>query len=132
MTTILLVGDDPLHASVRKAILQRKYKDVRRANDAAEALGLLEKPEFTQDLGLVITGDQHSGISLASFLAELHTRMPDLPVLVIGEIGEKDQASQEGPSPTVRFLKRPVSAEDLLRAVGEVLAAWAQGQLKTA
>jgi CheY-like chemotaxis protein len=35
MATILLVDDDPLQASVRKSILERRFSDVRRVGDAA-------------------------------------------------------------------------------------------------
>jgi DNA-binding NtrC family response regulator len=129
MTKILLVGDDPLHASVRKAILQRKYKDVRRVGDAAEALCLLEQPLFTQDLGIVVTSDMQTGIGLESFVAELHTRMPNLPVLIIGENGRSGANYADS---RVRFIRRPVAADELLSVVGEMLSPLAQGHLKTA
>jgi DNA-binding NtrC family response regulator len=129
MTKILLVDDDPLHASVRKAILQRKFQDVRRVGDAAEALCLLEQPQFTKNLGIVVTSSQHSGIGLVSFISELHTRIPNLPVLVIGET-DKDQAALADFS--VRFLQRPVKADDLLSAVGQILASRPRIRLKTA
>jgi len=69
MAKILLVEEDPLHASVRKAILERRYSDVWRVSDAAEALGLLEQRRFARDVRLVITSDQHSGIGLAGFVS---------------------------------------------------------------
>ena len=62
MAKILLVDDDPLNASVRKAILERNHSDVRRVGDAAEALCLLEQPNFANDINLVVSSDQHSGI----------------------------------------------------------------------
>jgi DNA-binding NtrC family response regulator len=129
MTKILLVGDDPLHASVRKAILQRKYEDVRRVGDAAEALCLLEQPLFSQDLAIVVTSDMHTGIGLESFVAELHTRMPNLPVLIIGENGRNGSNTTD---PRVRFLKRPIAADELLSVVGEMMSPLAQSHLKTA
>jgi DNA-binding NtrC family response regulator len=128
MTKILLVDDDPLHASVRKAILDRKYSNVRRVGDAAEALGLIEQPQFAPDLALVVSGDLHSGIDTAAFVSELRLRRPDLPILVIADrrgTGPGDYSD----SPVV-FLKRPVSADDLLSAVRNML--WSRGQLKTA
>jgi DNA-binding NtrC family response regulator len=129
MTTILLVDEDPLHASVRKAILERKYADVQRASDAAEALALVEQPRFAENLGLVVSGNQHSGIGLAGFISELHVRKPDLPILVIGE---KPLDHSELSGYPVEFLKRPVTADDLLSAVALMLKTWAAHQLKTA
>jgi len=129
MTKILLVDEDPLHALVRKAILERKYADARRASDAAEALALVEQPKFAENLGLVVSGNQHSGIGLAGFLPELHVRKPDLPILVIGE---KPLDHDELSGYPVVFLKRPVTADDLLSAVAKMLKTWAPRQLKTA
>jgi len=124
--TILLVDDDPLHASVRKAILNRKYSDVRRVGDAAEALGLVEQPQFARNLALIVSSDLNSGIGTANFVSELHLRIPDVPVLVIGEKRGNDYS---GP---VMFIKRPVTADDLLAAVCKMLASWTHRRLKTA
>jgi DNA-binding NtrC family response regulator len=129
MATILLVDDDPLHASVRKAILDRNYSDVRRVGDAAEALGLIEQPQFASDLSLVISSRLDSGIGMASFVTELHLRKPDVPILVIGEKRAYDGDFAGSP---VVFLKRPVTADDLLSAVRNVLSNWARRRLKTA
>jgi|SRR5665213_456885 len=129
MTTILLVDEDPLHASVRKAILERKYAEVQRVSDAAEALALVEQPKSAENLGLVVSGNQHSGIGLVGFISELHVRKPDLPILVIGE---KPLDHSELSGYPVEFLKRPVTADDLLSAVARMLKTWAAHQLKTA
>jgi two-component SAPR family response regulator len=129
MAKILLVDDDPLHASVRKAILERKYSDIQRVGDPAEALGLLEQFQFARDVSLVISSDQHSGIGLAGFISELHLRMPELPILVLGEKRPSDGDFSGFP---VEFLPRPVTADDLLNGVSHILKTWGQPQLKTA
>lgn len=129
MATILLVDDDPLNASVRKSILERNYSDVRRVGDAAEALCLVEQPQFAQNLRLVVTSDQHSGIGLTGFVSELHLRMPDLPILIIGDDNSEFRDLSAFP---VEFIQRPVSAERLLEAVKQKLTAWKRNQLKTA
>jgi DNA-binding NtrC family response regulator len=129
MAKILLVDDDPLHASVRKAILERKHSDVRRAGDAAEALCMLEQPQFAREVSLVVSSDQHSGIGLAGFISELHLRMPDLPILVIGE---KHPNHGDFSGYPVEFLRRPVTADDLLNAVSKTLKTWGHPELKTA
>lgn len=129
MPSILLVDDDPLHASVRKAILERKYPSVTRVNDAAEALGLLERSQSSNDLAMVVTNDQHAGIGLANFISELHLRMPRLPILVIAE---KDTIQGDFSDCPVTFVQRPVTAEDLLSAVAGLMNRWTPSRLKTA
>ncbi len=129
MATILLVDDDPLHASVRKAILERQYSDVRRVGDAAEALCLVEQPQFAQNLRLIVTSDQHSGIGLNGFISELHLRMPNLPILVIGDDHSKQGEFSSFP---VQFVQRPITAERLLDAVKQKLVTLNGNQLKTA
>lgn len=129
MSKILLVDDDPLHASVRKAILQRRFDEVRRVSGAAEALSLLEQTRMGRDLQMVVTSDRLTEIDLPSFLAELHIRIPDVPVLVICD---KDRCQQELASYSVHFLKRPVSADDLLIAARNLLTSMDRLRLKTA
>lgn len=129
MSTILLVDDDPLHASVRKAILERKFADVRRVNGAAEAFTLLEQTHIARDLQMIVTSDRLTEIDLASFLAELHLRIPEVPVLVICD---KDRCEEKMSTYSIRFLKRPVSADDLLLAAHNLLNSFGRLQLKTA
>jgi len=121
-----LVDDDPLQAFVRLSILERRFPDVRRVSDAAEALCLVEQPQFAGNLGLVVTGHHMPGIGGPAFVAELHTRMPSLPVLVLGNPSEHpdDYAGER-----VRFLSRPIVAEEMLSQAGQMLA---QNELKTA
>jgi CheY-like chemotaxis protein len=84
MNTILLVDDNPLRASMRKSLLEGATPSVVRALDAAEALCMVETPEFAKSLALVITGHLMSGISGPEFVAEFRRRMPQVPVLVLG------------------------------------------------
>jgi CheY-like chemotaxis protein len=119
MATILLVDDDPLQAFVRKSVLEKRFSDVLRVTDAVEALCLIEQPQFAGNLGLVITGHQMPGIGGPAFVAELHTRMPSLPVLVLGN-GNEDQREYTGES--VRFLSKPFPSEEMLALAGQMLA----------
>lgn len=119
MSIILLVESDPLQAHLRKSILERRFPDVQRVSDAAEALCLVEQPEFAGNLGLVISGEHMAGIGGPAFVAELRTRMPSLPVLVLGNSGdgEIEYAGQ-----FVRFLVKPVSTDEMLALAGQMLA----------
>ncbi len=129
MTKILLVDDDPLNAAVRKAILERRHTDVLRVSNAAEALCLVEQPQFASDLKLIVSGVKYSGVALDEFISELHLRLPDLPILVIGD---KSTDEPDLFSYPVEFIKRPVTADDLLSAVGQLLRGWTPHQFKTA
>ena len=72
---------------------------------AADALCLVEQPQFAGGLGLVVTGHQLAGIGGPAFVAELHTRIPSVPVLVLGDSSEE---RNEYPSEHVTFLARPI------------------------
>ncbi len=119
MATILLVDDDPLQAFVRKSILEKKFQDVLRAADAAEALCLVEQAQFAGGLGLVISDLHMPGIGGPAFVAELHSRLPKVPVLVLG-------GASEGPADYgaegVRFLPSPCASEEMLAMASQMLA----------
>lgn len=119
MATILLVDNDPLQAFVRKSVLERRFKDVQRVGDAAEALCLVEQPQFARDLGLVISAPHMAGIGGPAFVAELHERLPRLPVLVLGSA--RDSAGDYA-GDRVRFLAKPVATEQMLVAAGQLMA----------
>lgn len=111
MTTVLLVDDDPLQARVRKTILGRHFSEIQRATDAAEAFILVEDPPFARRLGLVVVGLNRPGLGSTAFVAELTSRLPSVPVLVLGRVRE-EAASYEGTN--VRFLPRTAPPEQLV------------------
>jgi DNA-binding NtrC family response regulator len=119
MTTILIVDDDPLQASLMMSLLGRRFGNVCRVTDAAEALCLIEQPEFAGELGLVISGHHTPGIGGPAFVAELRSRMPDLPVLVLGVNGA---APSDYTDENVVFLSRPVGWEKMLAVTTQMLA----------
>jgi DNA-binding NtrC family response regulator len=119
MTTILLVDDDPLRAQLRKSILQRRFHDVERVADAAEALCLVEQSHFANHLGLVISGLNMPGIGGPAFVAELHERLPRLPVLVLGSAIEAESDYKGG---WIKFLPRPWANDQILAAADKLLA----------
>ena len=118
-TTILLVDDDPLQAYMCKSLLDRRFADVKRVADAAEALCLVEQPQFAGDLGLVISRDRLPGIGGPAFVAELHSRMPELPVLVLGD-DVQWPADMKGAH--VRFLPQASAKEEIVTAADQMLA----------
>jgi CheY-like chemotaxis protein len=119
MTAILLVEDDPLEARLILPLLEREFGEVRRATDAAEALGAIEHPDFAARLGLVISGQSMNGMKKPEFIAELHDRMPALPVLVLGMSGE---SPDDYLGANVMFLPRPLVPRQVITAASRLLA----------
>jgi DNA-binding NtrC family response regulator len=120
MVTILLVDDDPLQASLMMSFLGRRFGEVLRVAGAAEALCLIEQPGFASKLGLVISAHHTPGIGGPTFIAELHTRMPNMPVLVLGT---RSEVAADYSSEPVVFLPQPVVAEQMLTFTARILAA---------
>ena len=119
MATILLVDNDPFQALQRKSILERRFDDVQRVGDASEALCLVEQPQFAGNLGLVVSGEHMQGIGGPAFVAELHTRLPNVPVLVLGVASE---AETDYSGDWVRFLPSPFTNDEMVRSAGHLLA----------
>ena len=119
MATVLLVDDDPMHAQVRKSILGRSFASVQRATDVAEAFILVEDPRFARQLGLVIVGLNRPGLSSPAFVDELTSRLPSVPVLVLGP--GRDQSLYDE-APNVRFLPQSTSPDQIL-AVSRLMIA---------
>ncbi|HET6206158.1 MAG TPA: response regulator [Terracidiphilus sp.] len=122
MTTVLLVDDDPLQAFVRTSLLKRHFNDVERAADAAEAFILVEEPQFAERLGLVVVGLNRPGLGNPAFVAELISRIPSMPVLVLGRYHE-EAALFAGPN--VRFLPPSVPSEQVLAVSRQMMNQYA-------
>lgn len=116
---ILLVDDDPLQAYVTMSLLGREFGEVRRATDAAEALCLIEQADFAANLNLVVSGHHSTGIGGPAFVKELCTRIPTLPVLVLGMAGESEDGYK---GDHVAFLRRPVAAQQMVSRAGILLS----------
>ena len=118
MPTILLVDNDPLQAFLRKSLLERRFHDVQRVGDAAEALCLVEQPYFARNLGLVISGLHMPGIGGPEFVAELHSRLPNVPILVLGSPSEPAANYESG---WIHFLARPFAIDEMLRVASQMV-----------
>ncbi|MDR3753855.1 MAG: response regulator [Terracidiphilus sp.] len=124
MTSILLVDDDPLQASLILSVLEQRFGDVRRVTDAAEALCLIEQQGFADNLHLVISGHHLPRMGGPPFVNELRSRAPDLPILVLGVLGETPADYAEA---HVCFLAKPYTAAKMLN-----LAHWMVADPKAA
>jgi CheY-like chemotaxis protein len=118
MSTILLVGNDPLRGFFYKSILERRFRHVQRMADPAEVLCLVEQPQLAANLALVISDLTLPGMGNAAFVAELHERLPEVPILALGNLGETPLAEA---ADSLRFLARPFGGEEILAAVDDLL-----------
>lgn len=119
-STILFVDDDPFQALAYTAALEGRFHHVRRVASPVEALCLVEDPKVASRLDLVISAHHWSGMSGPDFVAELHRRLPSLPVLVL--VTDQD-AAEHYPAlgGQISFLNTPVTAQKLLETVGAIL-----------
>lgn len=102
-------------------MLEKRLTRVHRAADPVDALRLVEQPGFAQRLRLVIVSSHPPpGMSGPEFVGELISRRPGLPILVLGLDPQLAQAYEQL-SGDLRFLLRPVSADRLLAAAGDLL-----------
>jgi CheY-like chemotaxis protein len=104
MAVILLVDNDPLQAFQRKSILEHRFKEVERV---------------AGKLGRVISGLSMPGIGGPEFVAELHARLPRVPVLVLGSASEAPGDYAGG---FVRFLAKPFGLDEMVTAAANLLA----------
>jgi len=118
MCTILLVDEEPLQALTLKSILEKRFDDVRRVGDAAEALALLEDKSLEQSLQLVISGAHRSGLSGPAFVDEVCIRKPRLPVLVLGSAND-DPASYT--SDHVCYVPLPIEGKEMLELASQLI-----------
>jgi len=102
---------------MRKSLLEGSAPEVVRALDAAEALCLVELPEFAQGLALVITGHVMSGISGPEFVAEFRSRMPRVPVLVLSAVPNAEKEYQGIPEVLVSQTTSPDELRSLARGL---------------
>ncbi len=100
------------------SLLSRRFAEVRRVNDAAEALCLVEQPDFVRNLGLVISGYHTLGFGGPAFVAELRARIPALPILVLGMTGE---SASDYTGSRVVFVPRDLVAEQMVTLSSQLL-----------
>jgi len=111
---------------MRKSLLEGNAPAVVRALDAAEALCMVESPEFAQGLALVITGHAMTGISGPEFVEEFRSRMPQVPVLVLSAVPDAEQEYKEISGV---YVSRTTSPDELRSLVGRLVNV---GQKQTA
>lgn len=116
---ILLVDDNCIQATTRKAILSRSGRSVAVASDGQQALAMLDQSGSLHPVGLVVTDHLMPGMNGPQFVAELRSRYPDLPVLVLSGLAD---AEDQYLHLDVLFRVKPFPPDELLSLVRSLLA----------
>lgn len=109
---ILLVDDNAVQASMRRAILSGTGYQIEVATNPVDALKLLDTPELAHRVRLVITDHLMPNMKGPQFVAALRRQFPSMPVLVLSGMpgSEEEYAGME----VVHRLK-PLAPENLIQ-----------------
>jgi DNA-binding NtrC family response regulator len=111
---VLIVDDEKNMRLSLKAILSDEGYSVRAAESAEEALTLLGQEDF-----LMVITDARLGIGMSGYelLGKVHTRWPDLPILMITAYATPKLAVDAIKAGAFDYLGKPFAPEELLHAV---------------
>ena len=127
--TVLVAEDDRTVRHLAVAVLEKAGFNVLSAHDGGEAVELFEKNARHITMALLdVVMPRRSGREVAKILRELR---PELPVIFCS--GHDFNLLGSGWSPDIQtaLLHKPYSAEELLAAIGGVLAGGASRSLRT-
>ena len=116
---LLVVEDD---ANVRSAVvraLRNAGYAVTEARDGEQALEIMEREP---DIDLVITDMMMPGMPGLALLAEVRTRRPGLPAIVLSGYSEQAANNLWRVPDNALFVEKPVSPSELIRRVGQLLS----------
>ena len=115
---ILLVDDNHIQSATRRAILEGCGRDVNIAQQGQQALELLDQPDATQSIGLIITDHLMPVMSGPEFVAEVRRRGITLPVIVLSGLPDAESNYQ---GLDVIFRLKPFDPDSLIRLVQDLL-----------
>lgn len=116
---ILLVDDNCIQATTRKAILARSGRSVAVAGNGHQALMMLEQAGSVRPVGLVVTDHLMPGMNGPEFIQQVRLSFPDLPVLVLSGLADAEDAYQDL---DVIFRVKPFPPDELLGLVRSLLS----------
>ena len=113
LSPVLVVDDEKNMRRSLQTLLGDDGYEVRAAESAEEALGLLAGGEFF----MVITDARLGGMSGYEFLTKAHSRWPELPVLMLTAYATPKLAVEAIKAGAIDYLSKPFAPEELLHAV---------------
>ena len=116
---ILLVDDNVVQATTRRAILARSGRSVAIASGATQALQmLLDDEELLHSINLVITDHWMPGLNGPQFIEKLREQLPEIPVLVLSGLADVE-GEYEGLK--VIFRVKPFPPDMLITLTSSIL-----------
>lgn len=112
------MDDNHIQAATRRAILESTGRNVFIATQGQKALEVLDEPEATNPIGLIVTDHLMPVMSGPEFVAEIRRRGFALPVIVLSGLPEAETA-YEGLD--VVFRLKPCGPESLILLVQELM-----------
>ena len=112
---ILFVDDEDTLRSIAARALRFKDYEVVEASDGFEAWGLAKRTRFD----LLITDSRMPPLSGSEFMARLRDLYPTLPIL---RLSDGRDVGAEGMPSGMATLFKPFEMDDLVAAVGSLLA----------
>jgi len=119
MATILVVDDEPLIAMALEAALEDAGHVVLTASNGRQALDRLAEPPRPDLILLDLMMPVMNGIAMLAAMGEAPDLL-DLPVIVLSSLPEEMLAARA--RPVAGFLRKPYTADEILRLVDRVLA----------
>lgn len=113
---ILFVDDEPNILSAYKRHIRGEFE----VHIASSARAGLEKLEESGPFGVVVSDMQMSGMNGIEFLKEVQIQSPEtVRLMLTGKIEEGIAVQAVNESNIFRFLCKPCSSEDLIKAIGD-------------
>lgn len=115
---ILLVDDNAIQATTRRAILERSGRSVAPAAGASEALGMLQDEQLLNSVGLIITDHLMPGFNGPQFVERVREQLPKIPILVLSGLAD---AEGEYDGMNVIFRVKPFPPDMLISLTNSIL-----------
>src|SRR5581483_2070009 len=113
LPSVLVVDDEKNMRLSLKTVLTDEGYGVTAVESAEEALAVLAQEDFL----LVITDARLGGMSGYELIGKVHTRWPDLPILMITAYATPKLAVEAIKSGAFDYVAKPFAPEELLHAV---------------
>lgn len=127
--TILVVEDEPGVRRLAAQLLQRHGYDTLEAADGKEALAVLSAA--ATPIGMVLTDIRMPNLNGLELERLVREHWPAIPVLLMSGEVTREWLVEAVHDPTVKLLRKPFTAEELLEAVQEMLQSSASLRQRT-
>lgn len=117
METILIVDDEKNYLLVLEALLVDAGYEVITSGSASKALEITS----SHDLDLVITDMRMPGVDGMEFLAQLGSRQPDLPVIMMTAYATVEKAVEAMKRGAFDYITKPFKNEELIMTIRKAI-----------